>query len=504
MSIIPLKIHTGLLHDENAPLLRDNLMLSVRFYSLLFSALLTFPALAAEGLAPLHNLNLAACIELALKNHASLAVSDAMVEMAEAQYQQAMSAYWPHVTANSQAQHLNHDVNFTMQGTTQLPTSNALNAQLSQLGQTGIALGKALAQPIPINMNVKLFDRDLLMSSVNLTYPIFTGGKITALKNQAEKGKSVAQENRRKTELEVIRDVKKYYYGVVFAQQMEQLANDTLERFKLLEELTERLFKSGSMKVKKTDYLRTKVTTSLTRSILLEAQYARDLALQALSNAMGLNWDNSLSINPENQAHYLPTELARLVETAQQFNPDLQQLKFAIEASESKITEAYSGYYPAIGFQGSAYTVQNSYQSGLTNANNRDGWTVGIGLQWNLFDGFETTNKVSYANAMKKQLLNQQILLDQGMALQIKQQFLRLNSADQQIKSNEEATGFATENRILNTHAYQEELVETKDVIESQIVETFAQSAVYRSRYELNLAISGLEYLVGSNIPELK
>ncbi len=515
-------------------------MRRIKLFSFVQAMLLSVSVQAQQPKPQLTNLSLQDCIQMALTNHQSLNISDAMIEMAEAQYKQAMSAYWPHLSIDSQAVHANHNYTFTFQGDIALPPAmtgalqtegNAIGtllkseitaltptaqgvgpqAQAAQqsiqaLGAQASALQAGLAKPItsiPMNMNVKLFNQDTLTSSINLTYPIFTGGKISALKNQAEKGVSIAQESRRKTELEVIRDVKKYYYGAQFAYQMEHLAEDTLERFKVLDELTERLFQHGSMKVKKTDYLRAKTTTALTRSIFQEAQYARELAYQALTNAMGLNWDNSISISTDNGAYQMPVELAGLVKAAQQFNPDIQQLKLAIDASDSKVSEAYSGYYPAIGFQGSAYDVQNGYNSGLTNSNNRDAWTVGIGLHWNLFDGFETSGKVSYANAMKNKLASQQILLDQGMALLVKQQFLRLKSADLQIKSTEEATGYATENRKLHVRAYQEEMVKTKDVIESQIVETFAQSAAYRSRYELYLALSTLEFLVGSNIKEL-
>lgn len=458
---------------------------------------------------PLNKLSLPVCIETALKNHRTLAVSDAAVAMAEAQYQQAMSAYWPRISVDVQAQRTDQDRTFSFQGTVQLPNqiSQALTGLAAQNNpQYAQALQAGLAQPIsslPMNLDVKLYDRDLLMSSVNLTYPIFTGGKITALRQQAEKGVSIAQQVRRKSELEVIRDVKRYYYGAQFAQQMEQLADETLEHFKVLDELTERLYKNGSLKVKKTDYLRAKTTTAMTRSLFEEAQYAREMALQALVNAMGLNWDSKVTLSTALQPAEIPPELTTLINAAQQFNPEIQQLNLAIQAAEYKMSEAYSGYYPVIGFQASAYNVQNDYHSGLTNTANRDGWTLGLGLQWNLFDGFETASKVNYANAMKKQLTDQQILLDQGMALQIKQHFLRLKSASQQLKSTEEASGYAAENRQLQARAYQEELVETKDVIESQIMETFAKSAAYRSRHELYLAMTQLEYLVGTNIKEL-
>lgn len=449
-------------------------------------------------------LSLEDCIRIALEKHQSLKVSDANVAMAEAQYQQAMSAYWPQVAAQVNASRADQDRTFTMQGQFSLPPAvGGAISSLAQSPQQAALIQQGLARPIPINMDVKLFDRDMVASSLNLTYPIFTGMKREALVAQTEKGIKLAEEGRRKTNLDVVRDVKKYYYAAQFAVQMEQLANDTLERFKALEDLTERLYQHGSMKVKKTDYLRTKTTTALTRTMLSEAKYARELAHEALGNAMGQEWNASYSLAEPGETPVLNQELQQLVDSAQTFNPDIQQLKLAVQISDDQITEARSGYYPMIGFQAEVHDIQTPYHSGLTNAANRDGWTIGVGMQWNLFDGFLTSGKVNQAKAQQHKLESQQVLLDQGIALQVKQQFLSIKSANAQTKDSKEAAGFATENRKLHVRAYQDELVETKDVIESQIVETFAQGTQYRSRYALEIGLLSLEYLIGQNVPSL-
>ena len=446
-------------------------------------------------------LTLEKCVHIALKNHQSLKVSDENVLMAEALYQQAMSAYWPRISADVNASRADQDRTFSFQGeidgqalTSALAKSSPALGQLMQSG---------LAQPIssiPLDVKTKLYNRDLVMAAVNLTYPLFTGGKINAIVGQAEKGVKIAQELRRKTRLEVVNDVKKYYFGAQFAAQMQKLTSDTLERFQVLQELTERLYQHGSMKVKKTDYLRTKTTTAMTRSMLHEAKYATDLAHEALGNAMGIEWQEGLSLVETDQTPSLDTNLEALINSAQQFNPDIQQLSLAIQASDHMIAEAKSGYYPMIGFQAEAHSIQNSYNQGLFNGDNREGWTVGIGLQWNFFDGFQTTGKVKQAEAQQRKFESQKILLDKGMALMIKQQFLRIKSAYAQIKDTENASQFASENRQLNVSAYQEELVETKDVIEAQIVETFTQGAYFRSRYALDTALANLEFLVGNKI----
>jgi len=461
-----------------------------------FAILLSGSLVVSAAPAPQQKLALADCIRIALEKHQSLNVSEASVAMAEAQYQQAMSAYWPRIAAEVNASRADQDRTFKMDGQFNLPSGITSNPALGPLGA-------ALAQPIPIKMDVKLFDRDMVTSSLNLTYPIFTGMKREAIVGQAEKGVKIAEEGRRKTNLEIVRDVKKYYYAAQFAIQMEQLADDTLERFKALEDLTERLYQHGSMRVKKTDYLRTKTTTAITRTMRSEAQYARELAHEALGNAMGQEWDASYSLAEAADASPLSGELKQLVDSAHTFNPDIQQLKLAVQISDDQITEARSGYYPMIGFQAEVHDIQTDYKSGLTNAVNRDGWTIGIGMQWNLFDGFQTTGKVNQAKAQQRKLESQQVLLDQGIALQVKQQFLSIKSASTQTKDSQEAVGYASENRKLHVRAYQDELVETKDVIEAQIVETFAQGTHYRSRYALEMGLLSLEYLLGSNVGEL-
>ncbi|OAI21222.1 hypothetical protein A1359_19575 [Methylomonas lenta] len=439
-------------------------------------------------------LNLEDCIRVALEKHQSLNISAANVAMAEAMYQQAMSAYWPQIAAQVNASRADQDRTFTMEGAFSLPP-----AMTGALGPAGAAL----AQPIPINMDVKLFDKDMVTSSLNLTYPIFTGLKRQAIVAQAEKGIQIAEQGQRKTNLELVRDVKKYFYAAQFAIQMEKLTEDTLERFKALEDLTERLYQNGSLKVKKTDYLRTKTTTAMTRTILNEARYAREMAHEALGNAMGQEWSEHYILVEVDEASPISEGLQQLVESAQNFNPDIQQLKLAVQISDDQITEARSGYYPMIGFQAEVHDIQTPYHAGLTNAANRDGWTIGVGMQWNLFDGFQTTGKVNQAKAQQRKLESQQILLDQAIALQVKQQFLSIKSANSQTKNSQEAVGYASENRKLHVRAYQDELVETKDVIESQIVETFAQGTHYRARYALEMGLLSLEYLIGQNVQSL-
>ncbi len=444
-------------------------------------------AAAAERL---DDLTLAQSLKIGLDRHRSLQVSQAALDMAEAQFQQAMAAFRPHVGLEAGFQRADQDRTFTFQGIVQTPAMGL------PIGPGG-SMVPIPGQPLPINLDVKLFDRDVTRAGFNLTYPLYTGGKQDAVTGLAKKGVEIARQEKRKTELEVVRDVTRYYHGAQFARQMEQLGNDTVERFQALEDLTERLYQNDSLKVKKTDYLRSKTTTALARSMLQEARYASVLTREALANAMGLPVNSMLSLAPEADLPGFADGFDALLADAMKFNPDKHRLELAVQAMEHRIADARSGFRPMVGLEATAYRVWNGFDGGLINRDNREGWTLGVGLKWDLFDGGLTRASVDAARAGKIKLEAQRVLLDDGLALQIKDDFLRIQRSRAQVDDSAHAQEYAEENRMLNVRAYQEEMVETKDVIEAQMVETFASASLYRARHDLRAALADLDYQVG-------
>jgi outer membrane protein TolC len=480
------------------------------FAALLAAACLTVvPSLAADRF---DNLTLEQSLRIALDNHRSLRVSQASLEMAEAQYQQAMAAFRPKLGLEAGFQRADQDRTFTFQGSFTTPQQDAtglINAAVWQATGNPAKLLPANSVPMPgqtidINMDTKLFARDVTRAGLNLTYPLYTGGKQDAITGMAKKGVEIAREEQRKTELDVIHDVNKYYHGAQFAQQMEQLASDTLERFQALEDLTDRLYQNASLKVKKTDYLRSKTTTAMTRSMLQETHYASALTRETLANAMGLPVNSQLSLAAETALPGFDAGFEPLLADAMKFNPDKQRLELAVQAAEHKIDDARSGLYPVVGLEATAYRAWNDYNGGLINHDNREGWTLGVGVKWDLFDGGLTRAGIDAARAGKIKLEAQRVLLDNGLALQIKDDFMRIQRSLAQVEDSGKAQGYAEENRKLHVRAYQEEMVETKDVIEAQLVETFASANLYRVRHDLRAALADLDYRLGKAVQPAK
>jgi len=417
------------------------------------------------------NLKLSDCLDIAFTQSRLRAVSRESVKIAEAQLGQAQSGHWPQMKLSMTAVRMDDAPMFVFPG------------------------------PTPIN--VKLTDRDLLTGSLSLIYPLYTGGKITALNKQARIGVDVSKEESRKTDLQITRDVKQYFNGHILARKLHRLGRETLERFEATESLTQSVYQHGSGKVKKTDYLRSKVMTSNVRSIIELLKSNEELSRSALANAMGVPWNTPINV-AEMEIPFVPYggNLNDLVANAHQHNPQMNQVRLGLAAREAKITEVQSGHLPIVALFGSLNRMENSYSGGLSNEENRNTWQLGMALELPIFNGFRTVKEVQEARLRLEKLKHENVLLSEGVALQVKNAFLQIARSQGQVTSMKEALDAAIENRDLNVRAYAQEMVETKDVIESQLMEFLMHGQYLKALYDHQVNTGDLEYLIGSSLYE--
>ena len=349
--------------------------------------------------------------------------------------------------------------------------------------------------------DVRLMDRDSAVGSVDLVYPLYTGGFRSAVVRQAESGLAVARQEVRRTDLQVIHDVKRFYYGAVLARSLAKVGADTVARMEVTLELTEGLYKGASTRVRKTDYLRQKAVVEALRSTLALLRGNERLALAALTNALGLAWDTEIRVSDE-EIPYRPydADLKTLVGDAYSFSPDWAKMEEAIKATVALVDEKKAGHLPQLALLGNLRHLENSYDKGLATPRNKDSWSIAVGLSLPLFNGLRTQAEVAEAKARLERLEEQKTLLREGLALQVKDVFIQLGRSQEQRRAMEAAVKAAEENRDLNERAYQEELVETKDVIEAQLVESFMKAACERTTYDHLEAQARLELVVGREV----
>ena len=208
------------------------------------------------------SLSLEECIRTALDNNRFHSASQYAVQIAEAQHKQALSAYWPRLNVGTAITLQDDDPNFVF------PASEMKIPAMTMTIPEGFFFSGFPPEPLEIpipeqaftvpEQNLTLLDKTNIISTLNLVYPVYTGGKIAAINKQARSAIDIAKQDARRTDLKIIYDVKRYYYSAVLVRDIYEIGYETLARLEATLELTESLYLRGSGRVKKTDYLKNK------------------------------------------------------------------------------------------------------------------------------------------------------------------------------------------------------------------------------------------------------
>jgi outer membrane protein TolC len=463
------------------------------------------------------------CLRIAMEKNRQRPASKFAVAMAEAQHRQALAGYWPQITAKGGWTQLDQAPNFVFPASEMYIPSQTVNVPggtasvtipansfapgfppaavqmpISFPGQTVSTVAQVF--PIPAQ-NVKLANPQNFEATGNLTWLLFDGGMRKGYREQAQGAVEAARADARRTDLEITDSVVRLYWGAVLARQLRQVGDDTLARMEVTLELTQSMYQNGAGKVNKTDYLENEVMVETIRTMVAELAKNEAAAEAALAYTIGLPWNATVRPSAD-ELPYRPFagNLEELVGTAYEFNPDWAKIEAGLKALQGAVTTARSEYFPKIAFTGELHRWWNSYTTGMATADNKAGWSIGVGAEIPIFNGFLTKNKVAEALAQVGELKEQKLLLREGIGLQLRELFLGLDAASKTYQAAEKAKVAASENRDLTSRAYQSELVETEKVIRTQLFEALMIAQYEKARYDLIAIESQVSLLVGKEI----
>lgn len=424
------------------------------------------------------------CVRMALENNRLCKISEYDVKIAETMLKQAKSAYWPTISAGLIGGVMDDPFMFRYPATvipTDIPTSTG-NYQM----------------PVP-EQDIELTGNTLVVASVDLMYPLYTGGIRPAINEQARYGIEAAKQGDRRQETEVVYDVDRAYYGAVLARKLVKIADETLQRMEATLELTERLYQEGSGAVKKTDYLKNVTVVEVIRSIKSTMLVTQTKADTALVNLVGL--PRGSKVVPKD------TELPvgqpvpgqeELIVMALEANPQLARVRAGLGAYAAMVKEAKGAYKPKVGLFAKYAHTYSEIDTGLMHPDNTDFLGVGIGAELPLFQGFLNKNRVAESKLKLEKLRAQERALVEGIVLWIQHAYAEWEGASERTVSTGKGLEAATENRDLNARAYRAEMVETSDVIQAQFMQAFLDVSYQKTLYECIEARARLSKLVGS------
>lgn len=233
-------------------------------------------------------------------------------------------------------------------------------------------------------------------AGLSFSQPIYTFGKIgTALK--------VAQEFSKSAHLTYARNVQTLqlaaldmFFQTVYAEKLCGIQERTVARKKELFEYTNRNFQAGSGT--KATVLSTKSDFSKEYSNLLKLIRDARQVRMFLNSFMGRPitdtsiLDTSMEL-PGLMATVIP-EPDKAIGFALDGRPELQSMKLYAEATRGGAKIYKAMYLPSIAATGSAGWSKYAGNALFSN-NGATNWTLGIGAQWTLFDGFANSAKAA-------------------------------------------------------------------------------------------------------------
>ena len=301
------------------------------------------------------------------------------------------------------------------------------------------------------NTATKLGSANDYRASLNMAVPIYSNHNVIN-KKLADTRLDYQKESARYTRQQVVNATKKSYFNYLVAQEMVRVQEIQLENAEEILVDIEKRWKQGTL----TDHDLTaaKVQVAQAKSTLLEAQNN----IMPLGNSLKL----LLDLGPGDRLkltepiEVIEEELVLDADSAAMLedNSVLKQLELEIELNEKQIRMAKSAYYPSLEAMGN-YNFQ-AQEEGFDIADYQ--WVntslVGLQLQFSIFNGNITKNRVKQAEIGQSVAEEQKEYTSKAYQMQMQELISELDFASKKITVQYESMNLTEEALQLSRKRY--------------------------------------------------
>ncbi len=401
-----------------------------------------------------------------------------------------------------------------------LKNSNQLKASMARNEQAGAELREALNNRLPnasisgsylrlanptISLKTKAFGgsdssggkgapsvNQALYGIANISYPIFSGGKI---KYGIESAKYLQQavlldaENDKDA---VVLNTINAYINLYKAAVTVNVVNENLAQSAHRDSVFSRLEQNGLLA--RNDLLKAQLQTSNIELTLMDAENNLKIANINMNLMTGLPEETMLKTDSATFDKMIDFKtIGQYEQLALQNRKDLRALSFRKKAATAGISAAKADLYPSIAITGGYIAADIPQLVTITNAVN-----VGVGLQYNLGSLWKTKAKISQAAARVKEITANEAQLDDAVRLQVNHDFENFLLSQKKIDVYKKAVVQAEENYRITKNKYDNALVNTTDLLDANVLLLQSKINLAVAKADVLLAYSKLLQTTGS------
>ena len=320
-----------------------------------------------------------------------------------------------------------------------------------------------------------------------LTYmvPLYTGGKLEQYGKITKALQRMSQLDTSKLLNEKIFQTTKTFYDIsLIDQYIHNLAN-IVTNINQLENIVSSMKEEGF--AKEIDELEVQARGAEANSMLSQAKYNKELAYQYLSFLLN---KHVVSIQPLTNLVPMPQcNLNAFLEN----NLDIQKAKLGLEITDMAIKAQKANFLPSVGAFGEYGSADNE---AFNNFKEKDFYTVGVQVEWNLFNGMIDKNNLDKARVENMKVREQVDLAQKGIGLKIAKLQTEIKSKTVEAQSLESQLLLASRVYENYQERYKEGVTSISDVLRKQSKELEVLLELLTAKNDRNAKVFELKSIV--------
>lgn len=325
--------------------------------------------------------------------------------------------------------------------------------------------------------------------SADITWPLFTGGKIAGANKAAGFEVQISEEEYRKVQGELLTELVTRYYGLVLAIQASDVMKEKYDAMLKHYSDAQKMFDEGM--IAKVELLSAKVALSDAEREYKVAIRMIETIRSGLSATLATEPDtcfilvNNLFINDN-----VP-ELDYWLSQTWDLNPLLKQIDYKQDLVEIKSKVNKGSYLPTIALIGTYNLADYQLSHYVPN------WMVGAGLKWTIFEGMARNKQISADRALTNQVLYIEDKAHEDLRAYITKLYNELNNELVKIDELQNTIALAHEYCLSTEKAFNEGFSNSTDVVEAQSKLAQVKALQLKAFYQYDVTLASLLQVSG-------
>ncbi|PTB83844.1 TolC family protein [Sulfurovum lithotrophicum] len=329
--------------------------------------------------------------------------------------------------------------------------------------------------------------RNYYQTKISYMLPLYTGGKLSEYGRITKTMQRMSQYDTQRLLNEKIFQTKKSFYDISLIQNYIYNLSKIIKNIKHLENIINNMEKEGY--AKEIDALEVQARLAEAQSMYNQAKLNRDLAYQFLSFLLNTEVKSITKVND------MATMPKVHMDDVENNNIDIQKAKLGLEVTQMAVEVEKANYLPTVGAFGEYASADDSLWNEFTQ---KDSYTVGVQVKWNLFNGGSDDANLEKARVNYMKVQDQVALAKSGIALKVKKLQTEILSKNADVKSYQKQLEFARKVYENYSSRYKEGIVSITDVLIKQSKELEMLLKLLTVKNERNTKIFELNSIINS------